>query len=172
MDRSRRHLFTGRTTANTPFRPPWSAAEAVFVLCCTRCDDCIRSCPTGLLVRGGGGFPEADFGRSSCTFCRDCLQACTTGALAPVGETAPWSFVIEIAPSCLALSQVECRVCGDACDAAAIRFRPKPGGVARPEVFDAACTGCGACIAPCPEGAIRRIERAPSSTENRTLEWV
>ena len=38
--------------------------------------------------------------------------------------------------------------------AGAIRFRPTLGGVSQPELDRAACTGCSACVAPCPTHAI------------------
>lgn len=60
----------------------------------------------------------------------------------------------QIAAHCLALRQVECRICGDACDARALRFPPRLGGMAVPVLDTDACTGCGDCIAPCPAGAL------------------
>ncbi|HEX5802081.1 MAG TPA: 4Fe-4S dicluster domain-containing protein, partial [Azospira sp.] len=67
---------------------------------------------------------------------------------------APWQLKAVIGDACLARRGVECRVCGEACGEAAIRFRPSRGGIAQP-LFDAGrCTGCGGCLAPCPIGAI------------------
>jgi ferredoxin-type protein NapF len=60
----------------------------------------------------------------------------------------------EIGAACLALRQVVCRSCGDACEVRAIRFKLRPGGVAVPELDPAACTGCGACRGTCPVRAI------------------
>ena len=158
MDISRRRFFAGRQMQGTvSFRPPWSLSELQFTARCSRCDDCVSACPSGLLVRGDGGFPVADFKRAACTFCADCVRVCATGALARSEDQMPWNFGIEIAANCLPLQGVECRVCGEACDSAAIRFRPRLGGNARPEVDSASCTGCGACIAPCPVQAIQRI---------------
>lgn len=165
MDRSRRHLFTGRTTANTPFRPPWSAVEAVFVLCCTRCDDCVTVCPAHLLVRGSGGFPEADFSRAACTFCGECARICKTAALMRDEPIPPWDFGVSIESACLPQHGIDCRRCGEVCGTGAIRFRLRVGGGALPEIDASVCNGCGACIAPCPVGAIERVEKAehPSS---------
>ena len=42
----------------------------------------------------------------------------------------------------------------EACDVGAIRFRLAIGGRAVPTLDNAACSGCGACIAVCPEKAI------------------
>ena len=66
---------------------------------------------------------------------------------------------VRLSEACLALRGVECRICGEACDVGAIRLRPQPGGVARPQLDLAACTACGDCVAPCPVGALH-VERA------------
>ena len=136
MDVSRRRFLGGRPPGPAPFRPPWSVAEAAFLDRCSRCDDCLAACPTGLLKRGQGDTTQK-----------------------------PWSFGIVIGEGCLAAQNVECRVCGEACDADAIRFRPRIGGVPLPDVDNAACTGCGACIAPCPVVAVTRtvLNPAPES---------
>lgn len=61
---------------------------------------------------------------------------------------------IVIAEACLARRGVECRICGEACDSGAIRFRPRLGSVAQPVLNLEACTGCADCVAPCPVAAI------------------
>lgn len=162
MDVSRRRFLGGRSPGPAPFRPPWSVAEAAFLDRCSRCDDCLAACPTGLLKRGQGGYPEADFADAACTFCGDCAAACATGAIGRDTTQKPWSFGIAIGEGCLAAQNVECRVCGEACDADAIRFRPRIGGVPLPDVDNAACTGCGACIAPCPVVAVTRTVLNPA----------
>ena len=59
-----------------------------------------------------------------------------------------------VANDCLAYRDVVCRSCGDACGEAAIRFSPRLGGAARPEILAERCTGCGACVSACPAGAV------------------
>ena len=164
MDVSRRRFLGARVPGPAPFRPPWSLAEAAFLDRCSRCDDCIKVCPTGLLLRGAGGYPEADFSAAACTFCGDCSRACASGAIGRDTAQSPWSFGVVIGKGCLAAQNVECRVCGEVCDPAAIRFRPRLGGVPLPEVDLVACTGCGACIAPCPVVAVTR-KAQPSALE-------
>lgn len=66
----------------------------------------------------------------------------------------PWTIRASIGEHCLALQRVECRICGDQCTVGAIKFQPRVGGVAQPVVDNARCTGCGACVAPCPTRAI------------------
>lgn len=147
-------------------RPPWAVNELAFLDRCTRCDRCIDACPTGILVRLDGGFPGVDFTRGECTFCADCVTHCEPRALVRADAQAlPWAIVAEIGASCLATTGVECRVCGETCPASAIRFRPQLGGVARPQLDATQCTGCGACIAPCPARAI-----AMQSTDNLPTE--
>lgn len=159
MDLSRRRFFGSRLPRIAPFRPPWSVSEALFVDACTRCNDCVSVCPTTLLKRGDGGFPVADFAAAACTFCGECASACTTGAIARDASREPWSFTVTIDDRCIARQRVECRVCGEACDARAIHFRLVAGGVPLPDVDEAACTACGACLTPCPVGAIARVPR-------------
>jgi len=169
MDVSRRRFLGGRKPGPAPFRPPWSVAEARFANTCTACDDCLKACPTGLLQRGEGGLPVADFSAAACTFCGDCARACTTGAIGRDTAAAPWAFGIAIADGCLAAQNVECRVCGEACDVSAIRFRPRIGGVPLPAVDNTACNGCGACLAPCPVSAVQRVASAGGATPNPEL---
>lgn len=161
MDISRRRFLGSRKSGVTPFRPPWSLSEALFADRCSRCDDCTKVCPTGLLVRGDGGFPMADFTRGQCTFCGECASACTTGAIGSDTTQPPWFFGIAIGEDCLAAQNVDCRVCGEVCEVSAIRFRPRVGGAPLPEVDNTSCNGCGACLAPCPVLAVQRVATHP-----------
>jgi ferredoxin-type protein NapF len=143
--------------ARSAVRPPWALDEDAFTADCNRCDACIPACPTGILKRGEAGFPEVDFRRGECTFCGKCVVACPSHALDDLARSeglAPWNLVARIQQSCLALNKVVCRSCGDVCEARAIGFRLAPGGVALPQLDEAACTGCGACVAICPTAAI------------------
>jgi ferredoxin-type protein NapF len=135
-------------------RPPWAMAEPGFVEMCDRCGDCVGACPEKILETGRGGFPLVNFSKGECTFCGDCARKCKSGVLNKRVDDAPWLSKAVIAPSCLAMKQVVCRTCGEACPADAIRFRISAGAVARPEVDPVACTGCGACYGPCPVSAV------------------
>lgn len=73
----------------------------------------------------------------------------------PDGEPAP--RLAQWGPHCLAAQRVECRLCGDGCDAGAIRFPPRLGGVAQPVIDATRCTGCGDCLHLCPTGALRLV---------------
>jgi ferredoxin-type protein NapF len=149
---SRRVFVTGMgVSGRVPLRPPWSRAEGEFTDACTRCGDCLRACPEGILSTASGGFPEVDFTAGGCTFCGACVDACEPGAL--VRSAGPWSLTPRIGEDCLGVAGVECRVCAHWCDAGAIRFpaasRPTP-----PIVDQQRCIRCGACVAPCPTGAV------------------
>lgn len=141
-------------------RPPWALGEEKFLDTCSRCDDCARACPEGIIVRGSGGFPEISFARGECTFCEACVAACAPGALAlvtadtPPVRRSPWNIHATISTACLSASGVTCRVCGEYCEAGAIRFALAVGGVAVPRIDADLCTGCGACVAPCPVVAV------------------
>lgn len=152
---SRRDFLRGRRSSAPPaLRPPWALAEEAFTAACSQCGDCLRACPAGILIAGKDGFPSVDFSRGECSFCGDCLAACAPGALRRDEAQAAWSHRAHIGEACLAQSGVECRVCGEACGASAIRFRPRLGGPALPQLDEAACSGCGACLASCPTQAI------------------
>ncbi|PND37574.1 ferredoxin-type protein NapF [Paucibacter aquatile] len=152
MDPGRRFLFRPSMARAAVQRPPGAVAEPAFLASCTRCDACIKACPAGVIRRGDGGFPEMDFRSAGCDACGACIPACTVSALRPPLLFRDWQA--QIGAQCLAQQGVECRVCGEACDAAAIRFRPRLGGVAQPEVSPSACTACGACVGVCPSGAV------------------
>ena len=74
------------------------------------------------------------------------------GRRTPVVENGPQCAVIL--PQCLANQGVVCRTCGEQCEAGAIRFRPRLGGVALPELDTTRCNGCANCLPGCPTQAI------------------
>ncbi len=138
-----------------PFRPPWAQAESSFTNVCNRCDECIEACPEHILKRGGGGFPEIRFALGACTFCGECVSACETDALTRAAEaTIPWALKARITDTCISQQGTACRVCGDACEEQAIRFQLETGGIARPLIDKAMCTGCGTCYFVCPVDAV------------------
>ena len=155
VDLSRRGFLRGRVRPKAEIRPPWALPESEFVDRCTRCNDCLKACPQGILVPGDSGYPTVDFSRGECTFCADCVTACLPKALLRSSEAAaPWPYKAWVNESCLPKKGVECRVCGDFCDVRAIRFQPRIGGNPLPDINADTCTGCGACVAPCPATAI------------------
>lgn len=141
-------------------RPPWAVDEDHFTELCTRCSDCISACPTTILKKGRGGFPEVDFGSGECDFCGECASSCKEGALqcdiqgneGSIGT--PWLLKASIEKNCLPKKGIECRICGEQCETRAIQFRLTVGTVAQPKLDDSSCTGCGACYRVCPDQAI------------------
>lgn len=88
-------------------------------------------------------------------------QADAVTPIAEASEPVPLvDPVAQIGDACLARRNVECRVCGEACELSAIRFRPRLGSVVQPDVVLESCSGCADCVAVCPTQAIECIERA------------
>ena len=156
---SRRSFLRRTAQRPAPVRPPWALAEADFRTKCTRCDECAKACPEGIIVVTAG-LPQINFKRGHCTFCGDCLKACEAGALKigdgcdNLSDSRPWSLGAHFNRRCIAAKGTECRICGEQCEAEAIRFQPRKGGPPLPVVDGTACTGCGACLAPCPTNAV------------------
>lgn len=154
----RGHFRGGRTAV----RPPWHIDESRFTDICERCGKCADACPEKIIGKGRGGFPEVSFANGECTFCEACVKACPSGALdcaalAGNGKSAPWAVRACITDSCVSKKGVTCRVCGEYCETRAIAFHLAVGGNAIPEIDTRLCTGCGACVAPCPVDAVRVI---------------
>lgn len=153
---SRARLLRGNVkVAPPPLRPPWALRGAkAFDTACDGCGKCAPACEIDLIALGADGKPFVSFADMGCNFCGACADACPTGALRRDDESAPWDHVARIGASCLSYGGVECRMCGDHCPAGAIAFQPLGRGRWLPSVREADCSGCGACVAPCPSRAI------------------
>lgn len=152
---SRRTFLRGKWREPLPLRPPGAGEERAFAALCDGCGECLRRCPEGILIARPDGTPEVDFRRGECTFCGACADACTRGALVRADGAAPiWDLKAVVGEGCLARRGVVCRACGEQCEPGALRFRLGRGGAPIPELDTSACTGCGACVAPCPVEAV------------------
>lgn len=149
---SRRSFLTGSTHPEpAPAHPLPPGVTPASVEACTGCGDCITACPENILdIRQGR--VAVDFDRGECTFCDACADICEE----PVFADAPreMAHAVVIGDGCLAKAGIACMTCRDACPEQAIAMRPRMGGPFLPELSPADCTGCGACIAPCPVSAI------------------
>ena len=152
MQPQRRLFLLGRVVSRTFPRPPGTLPDADLASQCDACGLCAQACPSHIIVMTER-LPRLDFSAGECTFCQRCGEACPTGAIRP-SEERRLSWQATIGAACLAIRGVECRTCGEHCDARAIRFRPVAGRPRLPEVDPESCTGCGACMAPCPTAAI------------------
>lgn len=167
---NRRDFLTGYFgPRRDSIRPPGALPGDEFTAACSRCAACTEACPEHIIVRGSGRFPEINFSQGGCTFCNACAAACPDGALVEFDtDTVPWDLKAGIGDTCLAVNAVTCRVCGDACTSAAIRFKLQPGGVVRPQINSKTCTGCGECVAVCPVQSITMHRQSPAIANGDT----
>ena len=164
---SRRSLLRGRLKPSEAVRLPWTLGEDHFTDHCSRCDACIKACPEKIITKGDGGFPALDFRQGECTFCQDCVDACPEPLFSDPKTTSPWGYKAIIQDNCLTHKGVHCQSCQDNCEPWAIRFPPRLGGVAQPQVDFDDCTGCGACITACPADAIK-LQLPPAEEQEQS----
>ncbi len=162
---SRFNFLRGRFSPQPlAIRPPWAVAESdAFVNACGQCGHCALACAEGIIQLDPAGLPTVSFKDHGCTFCGDCADVCPTGALDRADGRAPWRLKASIKANCLSFTGTDCRICGEHCEAQAIRFRPLGQGRLLPEVDIGRCSGCGACQAVCPAKAI--AVHAPNQKE-------
>lgn len=149
MALSRRELFTGQRVAPAGgIALPWWRGEHG----CDGCARCVDACETRIITLRAGELPQLDFQQGECTFCGACADACPQPLFHPRdSEALPQR--VRIDSRCITFQGVNCRSCQESCEQQAIRFRLMPNGIAQPETLPQNCTGCGACIAPCPVSA-------------------
>ena len=133
-------------------RPPW-ATELRIKQSCTSCDRCVQACPENILMRGPGNTPIVDFSKGECTFCEACAEACPEPVFVEVDQPA-WNLTAHLSTACLLTRGISCQICTDFCDTDALTFDLSVRPVGQIIVDAAACTGCGACVASCPQAAI------------------
>jgi len=123
----------------------------------------VDACPTSIIsIRGG--IPVLDFRQGECTFCGQCAERCPERVFPPEPATQ-FQHHAAIGGNCLAMNRVDCQACRDVCQPMAIRFRPQRGGPFRPSLDEAACTGCGACVAVCPASAVSMVPNAVEAAD-------
>ncbi len=159
---SRHSFLRGSYQPDAVIRPPWAVEESLFTDACTRCFACAKACPSHLIVKGQGGYPEVSFSRHGCDYCEACVRACEDSALILNEENQhqPWYQHAIINKDCFSRRGVICRSCGDVCETRAIRFKPALAGRSKISLDESACNGCGECVHVCPAHAIE-IKRYP-----------
>ena len=162
-------------------RPPFARRELDFLLACTRCDDCVRACPHGVIFKlpaslglQVAGTPALDLSHRGCHLCQDwpCVAACEPAALVLPKDEDPAPPRLAAARidtnSCLPYSGPECGACADAC--------PVPGALTwrgpKPTIDAEICTGCALCREACitdPKSitiaTLRRGDAAPDRNQ-------
>ncbi|MFT6985943.1 MAG: ferredoxin-type protein NapF [Psychromonas sp.] len=151
FDASKRSFFKVKKTIATDHLLPWIKDTQNFLNNCSQCGDCISACPEQIVIKGDGGYPNINFDLGECTFCGKCATSCKEKIFVETSES-PWDKKAFINNQCLAFANVYCRSCAESCDSEALTFQL--GLSAIPQINTDLCSGCGACVAPCPQQAI------------------
>jgi len=156
-----RRVALGR--GDPPIRPPGALDEGRFAGVCTRCGNCLRACPTGILRPDtapahpeGWLAPVAVFDPGYCREdCAACTQVCPSGAIARLTPMSKRSVAMGIAKVeielCHLANNHECEICRRHCPFEAITYAfDETAYIRTPVVRADRCTGCGACEVACP----------------------
>jgi ferredoxin-type protein NapF len=153
------------------FRPPASLPGKLFNTLCVRCGNCIKACPSNIIVHHrektnltAWMTPEISFEQNG--YCPADCNLC--GSVCPSGSISPFSLVakkklfiagIEIGlEQCLLTQQTECDRCKAVCPYDAILIVPAADSIIMKPLPDLKkCVGCGACAAVCPTETIQMI---------------
>ncbi|MCS7304869.1 MAG: 4Fe-4S dicluster domain-containing protein [Thermoguttaceae bacterium] len=144
-------------------RPPGAAPEQVFTGLCIRCGNCLRACPSRILLpdsaqHGLAGFlaPVLHLDKDYCREnCNRCTLACPSGALQSISLAEKPKVRIGLAKvdmgRCMLGEARECFICRDRCPYQAIRTQFSPiTYMVEVQIDPARCNGCGACQVACP----------------------
>ncbi|WP_413699212.1 ferredoxin-type protein NapF [Psychromonas sp. KJ10-10] len=151
IDVNKRRLFGSNKVNIVNDMLPWVADASQFIEQCTQCGDCLSACPENIIVKGDGGFPCLDFDIGECNFCGKCAEICKEPIFKDTAES-PWHKKAVINDTCLAYQKIYCRSCAESCEAQALTFQVGISEIPRIDID--LCTGCGACVAPCPSKSI------------------
>ncbi len=159
-----------RRKMSRPLRPPGAVADSAFTGLCTRCGNCARVCPSGIIERdlGAGGWtglltPVLSFHKDYCREdCVRCAQACPTGALSRVSLAKKRTIRLGLPrvdmSLCLLGEDRECSLCRSRCPYEAIRYVfSEADYTLTPQIDPNRCNGCGACEAACPTSPRKAI---------------
>jgi len=165
----------GRETAR-PLRPPGAVDESTLKGLCTRCGNCMRSCPYDIIQRDTAQHglasiftPLLSFAKDYCREdCVHCTRVCPSGALVGVDLDKKAHTHIGLArvdmKLCLLWEDRECSACMRWCPYNAIRYVFSEAEYTLVPVIDTAkCNGCGACEVACPTSPRKAIRVFPYS---------
>jgi ferredoxin-type protein NapF len=160
--------ITGKSSL--PLRPPGAVDELTFKGLCTRCGNCVRSCPHDIIRRDAGQHgifgiltPVLTFDENYCREdCNRCTLVCPSKALESVNLENKKDIKIGMAKVdmniCLLGEDRECSACMRWCPYNAVRYVFSETEYMLVPVIDAAkCNGCGACEVACPTSPYKAI---------------
>lgn len=148
-------------------RPPGALPEISFLATCSRCGQCLQSCPYRAIKLGNAekgasiGTPYIDARKSPCKLCEDlpCIKACPTGALQPLENRfkAKMGLAYINHETCIAWKGLRCEICYRECPAIDkaitidhfVNPRTKVHAIFGPIIHQEHCTGCGICEHVC-----------------------
>ena len=168
VDNARRGFLTGafltaegredidRQAKPAGVAPPWIAGLCSVDVCASCEGHCVAACEAGVVARheeghAFEGVPWLDFSAAACTWCGACAEACPIdGVVYRQGDRPTLGRATLDIDACFAWKSIVCVSCRFACSDAAIVVDARN----RPSIKADACTGCGACVAVCPQQAI------------------
>jgi ferredoxin len=143
---------------------------------CSRCGNCIRSCPHDIIRRDTGHYgiagiltPVLTFDKDYCREdCIRCTLVCPSGALTGVDPNNKPNIKIGVAKVdmnlCLLAEDHECSACMRWCPYNAIRYVFSEAEYMLVPVINVdKCNGCGACEVACPTKPHKAIKVIPNT---------